>query len=65
MGMFQEYSTNVYMPGGMFHWVMFIRWNIFEQVGIGMTYLRVFLITMHEIDTAAEVHLQHFQTYSD
>ena len=32
-----------------------IRWKIFEQIGIGMAYLHVFLITMHEIDTAAEV----------
>ena len=35
----------------------YIRWKMFEQIGIGMAYLRVFLITMHETDTAAEVYL--------
>ena len=39
------------------------RFDWFEQVGIGMAYLRVFLITVHEIDTAAEVYLEPFQTY--
>ena len=34
------------------------RSKIFEQKGIVMAYLHVFLITMHEIDTGAEV----FQT---
>ena len=28
-----------------------------------MLYLHIFLITMHEIDTAAEVDLEPFQTY--
>ena len=28
-----------------------------------MLYLHVFLITMHQIDRAAEVHLEPFQTY--
>ena len=46
----------------MFH-VKCFRWKIFEQIGIGMAYLHVFLITMHEIDTAAEVYLELFQTY--
>ena len=35
----------------------------FEQIGIAMAYLHVFLITMHEIDTAAEVYLEPFPTY--
>ena len=34
-----------------------------EQIGIGMAYLHVFLITMHEIDKAAEVYLEPFQIY--
>ena len=38
----------------MFH-VKYTCWKIFEQIGIGMTNLHVFLVTMHEIDTAAEV----------
>ena len=46
----------------MFH-VKCFHWKIFEQIGIGMAYLHVFLITMHEIDTAAEVYLELFQTY--
>ena len=37
-----------------------IHWKIFEQIGIGKAYLHVFLITMREIDTAAEVHLEPF-----
>ena len=37
--------------------------EIFEQISLGMAYLHVFLITMHEIDTAAEVYLTPFQTY--
>ena len=32
-----------------------------EQIGIGMAYLHVFLITMH--DKAAEVYLEPFQIY--
>ena len=28
-----------------------------------MVYLHVFLITIHEIDTAAEVYVEIFQTY--
>ena len=47
----------------MFH-VKCICWKIFEQVGIGMAYIfTFFLITMHEIDTAAEVYLEPFLTY--
>ena len=34
-----------------------------EQIGIDMIYLHIFLITIHEIDTAAEVHLEPSQTY--
>ena len=37
-----------------------IHWKIFEQIGIGKTYLHVFLMTMREIDRAAEVHLEPF-----
>ena len=37
--------------------------KIFEQIGIGMLYLHVFLITIHDIDTAAEVYLEPFQKY--
>ena len=37
--------------------------KIFEQIGIGMAYLHVFLITMYEIDTAAEMYLEPFSTY--
>ena len=40
-----------------------IPWWIFEQIGIDMLYLHIFLITMHGIDTAAEVQLEPFQTY--
>ena len=39
------------------------HWKIFEQSGIGMAYLHVFLIIMHKIDTAAEVYLELFQIY--
>ena len=46
----------------MFH-VKCICWKIFEQIGIGMAYLHVFLITMYETDTAAEVYLEPFPTY--
>ena len=46
----------------MFH-VKCICWKIFEQTGIGMAYLHVFLITMYEIDTAAEMYLKPFPTY--
>ena len=38
-------------------------WKIFGQIGIGMAYSHVFLITMHEIDAAAEAYLELFQTY--
>ena len=34
---------------------------MFEQ--IGMAYRHVFVIKMHEIDTAAEAYLELFQTY--
>ena len=38
--------------------------RVFEQIGIDIIlYLHSFLITMHEIDTAAEVHLEPFQTF--
>ena len=40
-----------------------IPWKIFEQIGIDMLYLDIFLITMHEKDTTAEVLLEPFQTY--
>ena len=40
----------------MFH-VKCICWKIFEQTGIGMAYLHVFLIPMYEIDT--------FRTFSN
>ena len=40
-----------------------IRWKIFEQIVIGVAYLHVFLITMHENDTVAEAYLEFFQTY--
>ena len=46
----------------MFH-AKCICWKIFEQIGIGMTCLHVFLITMHEIDAAAEMYLEPFPTY--
>ena len=46
----------------MFH-AECICWKIFEQIGIGMAYLHTFLITMHEIDTAAEMYLEPFPTY--
>ena len=46
---------------GAFH-IKCIRWKIFEQTGIGMTYLHVFLIAMHGIDTAAGVYVEPFQT---
>ena len=38
-------------------------WKNFELIRIGMLYLHILLITMHEIDTAAEVYLEPFQTY--
>ena len=37
-----------------------IHWKIFEQIGIGKAYLHVFLMTIGEIDTAAEVYLEPF-----
>ena len=36
----------------------YIHWKIFEQIGIGKAYLHVFLLTMREIDTAADVYLE-------
>ena len=45
----------------MFHESVFAEKYL--QIGIGMVYLHVFLITMHETDTAAEVYLEPFQTY--
>ena len=38
-------------------------WKIFEETRIGMLYLHILLITMHEIDTAVEVYFETFQTY--
>ena len=38
----------------------FVYWKIFQQIGIGKVYLCAFLITMLEIDTAAEVYLEPF-----
>ena len=35
--------------------------KIFQQIGIGMAYLHVFLITMHETDTAEKVYLEPFR----
>ena len=46
----------------MFH-AKCICWKIFEHIGIGMAYLHVFLITMYEIDTAAEMYLEPLPTY--
>ena len=46
-------------------YVLCIPWKIFEQVEIGSyTYFTFawFSITMHEIDTAAEMYLEPFQT---
>ena len=40
-----------------------IPWKIMEQIEIDMIYFHIFLITIHEIDTAAEVHLEPSQTY--
>ena len=40
-----------------------VRWKISEQIGISMAYLHVFLIAMHEIDTAEKLYLEHFQIY--
>ena len=40
-----------------------IPWKTFEQIGIDLVYLRIFLITIHEINAAAVVHLEPFQTY--
>ena len=37
--------------------------NLFEQIGIDMAYIMFFFITMHEIDTAAEVYLEPFPKY--
>ena len=37
--------------------------EIFEQISLANGLLHIFLITMHEIDTAAEVYLTPFQTY--
>ena len=38
----------------------YIHWKIFEHIGISKAYLHVFLMTMREIDTAAEVYLEPF-----
>ena len=40
-----------------------VRWKTSEQIGISMAYLHVFLIAMHEIDTAEKLYLEHFQIY--
>ena len=39
------------LPGGEFD-IKCAPWKIFEQIGIGMSYLHVFLIEMRGIDTA-------------
>ena len=41
-----------------------IRWKIIEQAGIGKACLQFFLMTMREIDTAADLDLEPFQTYT-
>ena len=46
----------------MFH-AECICWKIFEQIGIGMAYLHVFLTTMQETDTATNMYLEPFPTY--
>ena len=37
--------------------------TLFEQIGIDMLSIHIFLIKMHEVDTTAEVYLEPFQTY--
>ena len=37
-----------------------IHWKISEETDIGKAYLHVFLMTMREISTAAEVYLEPF-----
>ena len=37
--------------------------KIFEQIGISMAYLHVFLGTMYERDTGTEMYLEPFATY--
>ena len=46
----------------MFH-AKCICWKTFEQKGIGIAYIHVSLIAMHEIDGAAEMYLEPFPTY--
>ena len=46
----------------MFH-AKCICWKVFEQIGIGMAYVQVFLIAMYEIDTDADMFLEPFPTY--
>ena len=64
MNLFSNWFVCVGVVGNqeMFN-VKCFHWKTFEQIGIGMAYLRVFLITMHKIDTAVEVYLELFQTY--
>ena len=46
-------------PGLCFTYVHAL--NNIEQIGISILYLQIFLITIHEIDTAAEVYLEPFK----
>ena len=47
----------------MFHVSAFPESSLNRLVLVAILYLHMFLITMHEIDTAAEVYLEPFQTY--
>ena len=47
----------------MFHVSAFPERSLNRLVLVAILYLHMFLITMHEIDTAAEVYLEPFQTY--
>ena len=46
----------------MFH-VKCVCWKNFEQIDIDMAYLHVFLITIDEMDIAAELYLEPLQRY--
>ena len=48
----------------MFHVSAFPERSLNRLVLVAILYLHMFLITMHEIDTAAEVYLETFQTYN-
>ena len=64
MNVFSNWFVFVRFAGnqGYVHGSVFAE-KSFEQIGIAMAYLHVFLITMHEIDTAAEVYLEPFLTH--